>query len=126
VNTASILGVVGSVKSCAYTAAKARRCWHHQGAALEYATQGICVNAVCPGFIETMMGLPRDVTMRLRSLPPAELRRSATYQRIAELHAVKRMGQPAEVAAAILWLCSDAASFVTGHIMLIDGGYTAQ
>jgi|GEM_PF-4760518 len=72
------------------------------------------------------MGLPRDVTMRLRSLPPAKLRRSATYQRIAELHAVKRMGQPAEIAAAILWLCSDAASFVTGHIMLIDGGYTAQ
>jgi NAD(P)-dependent dehydrogenase (short-subunit alcohol dehydrogenase family) len=124
VNTASAVGVVGSTKACAYVAAKHGVVGITRAAALEYATQGIRVNAVCPGYIETMMAMPRDTAMR--SLPFSELRRSEAYQRIAALHAVNRMGQPAEVAAAMLWLCSDAASFVTGHIMLVDGGYTAQ
>jgi len=53
-------------------------------------------------------------------------RKTELYTMIANLHPLKRMGTPAEVAEAVIWLCSDAASFVTGHAMLVDGGYVAQ
>lgn len=115
INTASILGVVGFASSAAYTSAKHGVVGLTKTAALEYATQGIRVNAIAPGFIYTPlienggMGEGTDA-----------------YNYISGLHAMKRMGKPSEVADAVIWLCSDKASFVTGATILIDGGYTAQ
>jgi NAD(P)-dependent dehydrogenase (short-subunit alcohol dehydrogenase family) len=84
-------------------------------AALEYAARGIRVNAVCPGFIVTPMleraGLLGDETVR---------------KSIENMHALKRMGQPEEVAEAVLFLASQKASFIAGHPLLVDGGYVAQ
>ena len=87
-----------------------------QTAALEYATQGIRVNAVSPGFIITPL------------LAQAGLldEKSPMHDYLVGLHPIKRLGTVEEVAESIVWLCSDAASFVTGHAMLVDGGYTAQ
>ncbi len=117
VNMASILGVVGFATAGAYTAAKHGLIGLTQVAALEYATQGIRVNAVCPGFIETPMVMERGL---------AAGSHSEVYQQIARLHPMKRLGKPEEIAAAVVWLCSEAASFVTGHTLIVDGGYTAQ
>ena len=83
-------------------------------AALEYARAGIRVNAVCPGVIRTPM-----VERLLDDRPRAEAR-------LRELEPVGRLGTPEEVAEAVVWLCSDAASFVTGHAMSVDGGMVAQ
>jgi len=111
VNNASILGVVGFANASAYTAAKHGVLGLTKAAALEYASSHIRVNAVCPAFIETPMlaraGLTTD---------PA--RRAA----IESLHPLRRLGQPDEVAAAAVWLCSPEASFITGHPLLVDGG----
>jgi NAD(P)-dependent dehydrogenase (short-subunit alcohol dehydrogenase family) len=112
VNTASVLSVVGSANLCAYTAAKHGVVGLTKAAALEYAAQGIRINAVCPGPIETAMAM--------RVLAGS----GETYQQVAAATPIKRWGRPEEVAAAILWLCSNAASFVTGHAMLVDGGDT--
>lgn len=117
VNMASILGVVGFATAGAYTAAKHGLVGLTRVAALEYATQGICVNAVCPGFIETPMVMERGL---------AASSHPEVYQQIAALHPMKRLGKPEEIAAAVVWLCSDAASFITGHTLIVDGGYTAQ
>jgi NAD(P)-dependent dehydrogenase (short-subunit alcohol dehydrogenase family) len=117
VNMASILGIVGFATASAYTAAKHGVLGITQVAALEYATQGIRVNAICPGFIETPMVMQRGIAVGTH--PEA-------YQQLAALHPMKRLGKPREVAEAALWLCSDAASFVTGTALLVDGGYTAQ
>lgn len=117
VNMASILGVVGFATAGAYTAAKHGLVGLTRVAALEYATQGIRVNAVCPGFIETPMVMERGL---------AAGSHPEVYQQIAALHPMKRLGTPEEIAAAAVWLCSDAASFITGHTLLVDGGYTAQ
>ena len=76
--------------------------------------QGIRVNCVCPGYIQT----PDDRT-RLMSRPETEAQ-------IVARDPVGRMGTPEEIAEAVVWLCSDAASFVTGHTMTVDGGYVAQ
>jgi NAD(P)-dependent dehydrogenase (short-subunit alcohol dehydrogenase family) len=81
---------------------------------LEYAKAGIRVNAVCPGAIHTTM------TERLTSRSPDAL------ERIATVIPAGRIGRPEEVAEAVLWLCSNAASFVTGHTLTVDGGYVAQ
>lgn len=117
VNTASILGVVGFAKTAAYTAAKHGLVGLTKTAALEHAARGIRINAVCPAFIETPLVMER--TSAAGSNP-------AHYQHIASLHPMKRLGQPEEIAAAMLWLCSDEASFITGHALMVDGGYTAQ
>lgn len=115
VNMASILGRVGFANSSAYVASKHGVIGLTKTAALEYATEKIRVNAVCPAFIETPMleraGILSDPEMR---------------QQIIGLHPVQRLGEPEEVTEAVVWLCSDRASFVTGHAMLIDGGYVAQ
>jgi NAD(P)-dependent dehydrogenase (short-subunit alcohol dehydrogenase family) len=84
-------------------------------AAIEYAARNIRVNAVCPGFIYTPL---------LEKGGMAE--GTDTYNFIAGLHPMKRMGKPEEVADLVLWLCSDGASFVTGSAYLVDGGYIAQ
>jgi NAD(P)-dependent dehydrogenase (short-subunit alcohol dehydrogenase family) len=117
VNMASILGVVGFATAGAYTAAKHGLIGLTQVAALEYATQGIRVNAVCPGFIETPMVMERGL---------AAGSHPEVYQQIATLHPMKRLGKAEEIATAVIWLCSEAASFVTGHTLIVDGGYTAQ
>lgn len=117
VNMSSILGTVGFANACAYTATKHGLIGLTQVAALEYAARGIRVNAICPGFIETPMVMERSL---------AAGKHPEIYQQLAMLHPLGRLGTPDEIAAAALWLCSDAASFVTGHAMLVDGGYTAR
>jgi len=115
VNMASVLGLVGFEAASAYVAAKHGVVGLTQTAALEYAQQGIRVNAVCPGFIETPMlaegGITNDEEMR---------------HQIEALHAMNRLGQPEEVADAVLWACSDGASFLTGEEIAVDGGYTSR
>ena len=114
VNTASVLGLVGEEDMPAYVASKHGVVGLTKAAALEYATAGIRVNAVCPGVIRT---------------PGAERLIAEDPQweglRLAE-HPIGRLGTPLEVAEAAVWLCSDAASFVTGLVMAVDGGYTAR
>lgn len=112
VNMSSILGAVGFANSPAYVAAKHGVVGLTQTAAIEYATQGIRVTAVGPGFITT-------------PLLSANLD-EATQRAIGEMHPVKRMGTPEEVAALVCFLASDAASFITGSYYTVDGGYTAQ
>jgi NAD(P)-dependent dehydrogenase (short-subunit alcohol dehydrogenase family) len=115
VNTASIMGLVGSWSgTAAYNASKHGVVGLTKTAALEYATSGIRVNAVCPGYIHTPL-----IEEALTSNPALEAQ-------IVARHPVGRMGQPEEIAEAVVWLCSDAASFVTGHTMTVDGGYVAQ
>lgn len=111
VNISSILGQVAFANSAAYVAAKHGVVGLSKTTALEYATQGIRVNSVGPGFIKTPL---------LGALPPEAL------EPIAQLHAVKRLGESEEVAALITFLASDEASFITGNYYAVDGGYLAQ
>jgi NAD(P)-dependent dehydrogenase (short-subunit alcohol dehydrogenase family) len=115
INNASILGLVGFANASAYVASKHAVLGLTKTAAIEYATQGIRINAVCPAFIETPM-LERGGLTTNREV----------YEMLTGLHPMKRLGTSEEVAAAVTWLCSDEASFVTGHAMLIDGGYIAR
>jgi NAD(P)-dependent dehydrogenase (short-subunit alcohol dehydrogenase family) len=113
VNTASTAGLVGYRGGSAYVASKHGVVGLTKTAALEYAKAGVRVNAVCPGAIDTpMMG-------RLTGHRPQRA------ERMAAAEPVGRMGQPKEIAEAVVWLCSEAASFVTGHAMAVDGGLTA-
>lgn len=112
VNTASINGLVGNPSQPAYTASKHGVVGLTRHAALRWAKAGIRVNAVCPGVIETPMTAPLVANPEMRKI-------------IDAMTPMGRMGQAEEVAAAILWLCSDQASFVTGHPLVIDGGATA-
>jgi NAD(P)-dependent dehydrogenase (short-subunit alcohol dehydrogenase family) len=112
VNTASAWGLVGAPGASAYVASKHGVVGLTKTAALKYATQGIRVNCVCPGYIETPMTAPGMEDPEQRA-------------QIVARHPVARLGQPEEVAEAVVWLCSDAASFVTGHTMTVDGGYVA-
>ena len=116
VNTASVMGLVGAwlPGAIAYNAAKHGVVGMTKTAALEYAAKGIRVNAVCPGYIATPM-----VDEIFKSVPDIE-------GPIVARHPIGRLGRPEEVAEAVAWLCSDAASFVTGHAMPVDGGYVAQ
>jgi NAD(P)-dependent dehydrogenase (short-subunit alcohol dehydrogenase family) len=115
VNTSSVVGEVGFTAFCAHVAAKHGVLGLTRTAALEYAERGIRVNAVLPAFIDTP-------TVD-RAAGPAG---SETRRILASLHPMQRIGRPEEVAAAALWLCSDAASFVTGHTLAVDGGYLAH
>ena len=114
VNMASVLGLVAAPMNPAYTASKHGVVGLTKSAALAYAQAGIRVNVVCPGYIHSAL------TERLFARAPE--RQAAMIAR----HPVGRMGQPDEVAEAVVWLCSDAASFITGHTMVVDGGYVAQ
>src|SRR5256885_5867501 len=109
VNTSSGAGVIGIKGSPAYTAAKHGVIGLTRAAALDYAAQNIRINAVCPGYIDTpMMG-------RFTGGTPA-----GRAKVIAE-EPVGRMGRPEEIAATVLWMCSDAAAFMIGHALVVDG-----
>jgi len=114
VNTASVAGLVGLPGFSAYVAAKHGVNGLTKTAALEYAKAGIRVNAVCPGAIRTSM-LERAV----RANPGSE-------EQFVAVEPIGRMAAPAEVGEAVVWLCSDAASFMTGLPMAVDGGWVAQ
>jgi NAD(P)-dependent dehydrogenase (short-subunit alcohol dehydrogenase family) len=114
VNTSSGAGVIGIKGSPAYTAAKHGVIGLTRAAALDYAAQNLRVNAVCPGYIDTpMMGRFTGGTPEGRAKVIGE-------------EPVGRMGKPEEIAAAVLWLCSDLAAFTVGHALVVDGGQTIQ
>lgn len=117
VNTASNFGLVGSAGMPAYAASKHGVLGVTKVAALEYAALGVRVNAVCPGPIKTPLS---DGV--LREHPDAERLVEAIMSRLP----VRRWGLPEEVAEAVVWLCSDAASFITGTALPVDGAYVAQ
>ena len=111
VNTSSVAGLIGLPGESAYVAAKHAVIGLTKTAALEYADHGIRVNAVCPGVIRTPM-----TEFFLDGDPEAE--RAAVVR-----HPMGRLGEPREIADAVVWLCSEEASFVTGHPLVIDGGH---
>ena len=116
VNTASIAGIVGIRDRLAYTTTKFAVVGLTKAMALDHATAGIRVNCVCPGRVETPF-----VKARLREYPDPE----AAYREMAATQALGRMGTPEEIAAAVLYLASDEAAFVTGSAFVIDGGLSA-
>lgn len=108
VNTASISGVMGGYNLAAYTATKHGVVGMTKAAAMDYADKGLIrINAICPGLVDTpfIAGLPAPVRDRLVNGIP-----------------MRRPAQASEIANAVLWLCSDDASYVTGHAMIVDGG----
>lgn len=114
VNNASIAGLVGFPNIPAYVASKHGVVGLTKNAALEYAKQNIRVNAICPGVIRTPMidrftGKDKEVEKQFAAQEP-----------------VGRLGEPGEVADAVMWLCSDSSSFVTGTALPVDGGWVAQ
>jgi NAD(P)-dependent dehydrogenase (short-subunit alcohol dehydrogenase family) len=114
VNTSSVAGVVGVAGFPAYSASKGGVVQLTRTAALEYAPAGIRVNAVCPGATRTAM---------LTALVDKHPEMAAG---LPALHPLGRIAEPAEIAEAAVWLCSDAASFVTGQVLPVDGGWTTS
>jgi NAD(P)-dependent dehydrogenase (short-subunit alcohol dehydrogenase family) len=114
VNCSSIGGLVGGAKRGTYQASKHGVLGLTKSAALDYAAKGIRINAVCPGIIHTgmldkMMATQADaINAMLKDVP------------------IGRLGRPEEIASAVLWLCSSAASFMVGHALAVDGGYTVR
>lgn len=114
VNMSSVAGLVGFANLPAYVASKHAVVGLTKSAALEYAKLGIRINAICPGVIHT------EMIDRLTG------RNSDVEKQFVNLEPMGRMGTPEEIAAGALWLCSKAASFVTGHALTVDGGLVAQ
>ena len=112
VNMASVTGLVGGGGAAAYSASKHGVVGLTKSAALETARSGIRINAVCPAVIETPMG------ERLFGAP-------AVHKSVVGLHPIGRFGRPAEIAEAVVWMCSDRASFMTGQSLILDGGFLA-
>lgn len=112
VNTSSLGGLVGIAGRAAYHAAKHGVLGLTKSSALEYAARGIRINAVCPGIIDTPMVASMKNT---ESDAMAELMKEVP---------IARLGQPEEIVSAVLWLCSPGASYVIGHALVVDGGYT--
>jgi NAD(P)-dependent dehydrogenase (short-subunit alcohol dehydrogenase family) len=115
VNISSILGKVGFSNSSHYVASKHGILGLTKTAALEYATEGIRINAICPGFIETPLLTNAGITEN-----------SDIQKHIIGLHPMKRLGQPEEIASGFIFLASDESSFMTGTTLEIDGGYLIQ
>jgi NAD(P)-dependent dehydrogenase (short-subunit alcohol dehydrogenase family) len=114
VNCSSIGGLIGLPGRALYHASKHGVIGLTKSAALEYAAKGIRINAVCPGTIETPM-----VAEMLAKEPEA-------MKEILKSQPIGRLGRAEEIAAAVLWLCSPGASFVIGHALVVDGGFTAH
>ena len=114
INCASIAGLVGFPGLPAYVASKHGVAGLTKTTALEFVKKGIRVNAVCPGVIKTPM------------IDRVTGKKKEVEQAYANMEPIGRMGDPEEVAEAVAWLCSDAASFVTGISMPVDGGWVAQ
>ena len=113
VNTASGAGLIGVKRMAADVASKHGVIGLTKTAALEYAKSGVRVNAVCPGVIQTAM------------VERVSGRRPDVLEKMIAAEPIGRSGQPEEIAESVVWLCSDAASFVTGHAMAVDGGAVA-
>lgn len=114
VNMASAAGLVGVPGDSPYTAAKHGVIGMTKAVALEYGKSKIRVNAICPGVIQT------QILERVLAKNPE------VGKKLVEDTPLGRIGLPDEIAGAVVWLCSDAASFVTGHALAVDGGFTAQ
>jgi NAD(P)-dependent dehydrogenase (short-subunit alcohol dehydrogenase family) len=112
VNMASTMGLIGTAGAAAYSASKHGVIGLTKAAALETAKSGIRINAVCPAAIETSM------SERLFGAPQV-------HKYVKSCHPLGRFGKASEVAEAVLWMCSDRASFLTGHSLVLDGGFTA-
>ena len=112
VNMASITGLIGSAGAAAYCASKHGVMGLTKAAALEYARSGIRINAVCPAAIETSMA------ERIFGAPEV-------HKFVLSCHPIGRFGRAAEVAEAVVWMCSDRASFMTGQSLVLDGGFLA-
>jgi NAD(P)-dependent dehydrogenase (short-subunit alcohol dehydrogenase family) len=113
VNCSSVAGLIGGPSRAIYYASKHGVIGLTKSVALEYAPRGIRINTVCPGSIETPM-----VTDMLD-------KGWITMEDLVEPEPIGRLGQPEEIAATVLWLCIPGASFVIGHALAVDGGYTA-
>jgi NAD(P)-dependent dehydrogenase (short-subunit alcohol dehydrogenase family) len=113
VNTASINGLVGNGAQPGYTASKHGVVGLTRHGALRWAQAGIRVNCVCPGVIETPMTAPLTANPEMKKI-------------LDGMTPMGRMGKAEEIASAVMWLCSDQASFVTGHPLVVDGGATAD
>ena len=114
VNIASVAGLIGAPKAAAYTASKHAVVGITKSAAVDYAKLGLRVNAICPAYTDTAMvqsaieGNPLMAHIMQRAIP------------------MGRLGQASEIGEAVVWLCSDASSFVTGHSLALDGGLAAM
>ncbi len=113
VNMASVAGLIGAPKAAAYTASKHAVVGLTKSAALDYARAGLRINAVCPAYTDTRM---------VQAAVTADPRMAAIMSKAIPMG---RLGTADEIAAAVVWLCSDAASFVTGHALVLDGGLVA-
>jgi NAD(P)-dependent dehydrogenase (short-subunit alcohol dehydrogenase family) len=113
VNCSSVLGLVGYANAAAYVASKHAVVGLTKSAALEYAAQGIRINAVNPGFVRTPM-IAGAVGESDEALAP-----------LVKIEPIGRLGRPEEIADAVVWLCSEQASFVTGSAVVVDGGWIA-
>jgi NAD(P)-dependent dehydrogenase (short-subunit alcohol dehydrogenase family) len=114
VNSSSVAGVTGFPRIGIYAASKHAVIGLTKTAALEYCAQGIRINAVNPAAIDTEM-----IDRLADGL-------NTKKDDLSALHPIGRIGRVEEVAEAVLWLCSDRASFVTGHSLMVDGGFTAR
>jgi NAD(P)-dependent dehydrogenase (short-subunit alcohol dehydrogenase family) len=117
INVASILALVAGAGSVSYIASKGAVLALTKSIAYDYGSRAVRANVICPGFVDTRMA--SDYT----SKAPDPV---AAQQEFADAHLLRRIGKPEEIAAAALWLGSDASSFVTGAVIPVDGGYTAR
>lgn len=112
VNTSSLGGIVGIAGRAAYHASKHGVLGLTKSAALQYAARGTRINAICPGIIDTPM------------VAGMKTREADAMKELMKEVPITRLGRPEEIASAVLWLCSSGASYVIGHALVVDGGYT--